>query len=123
MNIFIKKFPLFLRVGHFTEEKESPRAVFLDLKLTLATTNKSSLEKLDKTIDYGEVMTFLETEFKQSSVNLLETLAYKVANKLMLRFTLLQEITVTVEKSLMSPHLTKGASISVESHFKKENFQ
>ena len=122
MKISINKYPLHLRIGHFDHEKQTPRTVTVDLILELANPSKDSLEQLEKTIDYGRVLEILENDFSQSSVNLLETLSFKIAERLVNEFQLIEEISVKIEKSLMRAQLTKGSTITVESSYSRGNF-
>ena len=122
MKISITNYPLSLKIGHFQSERSFTREVFISLELELKAANPKNLEDLERTIDYGAVLSFLEKKYSDSSYHLIETLLYKVADDLMQTFPLLDKLKVKIEKTLIRAKLIKGARITVEESFTKENF-
>ena len=119
MKISVTNFPLSLRIGHFQSERSFTREIFVSLELSLKAANPKELENLNKTIDYGAVLSFLEEKYSDSTYHLIETLLYQMARDLMEQFTLLDELKIKIEKTLVSPSLIKGSQISVEESFKR----
>lgn len=111
-----------MRIGHFEYEKQNNRPVKVDLELSVAKMTEATFEKLEHTVDYGRVIKTLEREFCEQSINLLESLTFKIAKVLLSEFEKLEKVFVRVEKSLMSAKLTKGAQISLESEFTRKDF-
>ena len=122
MKISITNYPLSLKIGHFQSERSFTREVFVSLELSLKAANPKNLEDLEKTIDYGAVLSFLEEKYSDSSYHLIETLLYQVAEDLVHTFPLLDRVKVKIEKTLIRAGLIKGARITVEESFTRENF-
>lgn len=94
------------------------------MSLTLHTklSEPSQLENLEKTIDYGEVLSFLDEEFANKTYRLIESLLYQIAKGLIINFSLLEELNVSIEKTFIRPQLVKGSKIFVSESFKRADF-
>lgn len=121
MNISIKNYPVNLKIGHFNEEKNFSRTVFVSLNMMCQKTKPTDLENLKKTVDYSKVIVFLEKEFTDKSYDLIETLIYQLAGKLLQHFKLIQKISLKVEKTFMDSKLTKGSTVSIEEYFNRDD--
>lgn len=117
MKISITNYPLSLKIGHFQSERAFTREIFISLELNLKTGRPKELENLETTIDYGAVLSFLEKKYSDTTYHLIETLLYQIAQDLLQRFSLLDELKIKIEKTLICPKLIKGSKISVEDSF------
>jgi dihydroneopterin aldolase len=122
MKIKIEDYPISLKIGHFQAEREFVRTVFVSLSLVFEAPKEEHLENLTSTIDYGEVLEFLERKFSGKTIRLIETLLYLVAKELMFKFSLLEEVVIHIEKTHMRPSLVKGARVTVQESFKRKHF-
>jgi|GEM_PF-1705410 len=122
MKIQIADYPVSLKIGHFQAERQFERTVFVSLSLILEAPKEEFLENLKSTIDYGEVMELLEEKFSGQTIHLIETLVYSIARELILKFSLLEEVTICIQKTHMRPSLTKGAQVMVQETFKRKHF-
>lgn len=84
--------------GYFKEEKkrgqyfEINATLFLDLSLPGAT------DDLSLTVNYAEACDFLAKEFEKEYVNIIETVANRLARALLIRYPVLKGVTVEVCK-------------------------
>ena len=119
MQIHIQDFPISLKIGHFQTERAFVRSVFVSLVLESSHPGPENHENLEKTIDYGVVLQILDKKFSGKTIHLIETLLYEIAKVLLEKFSLLDNLTVSVEKSHMKPDLVKGARVILKENFKR----
>lgn len=122
MQIQIDNYPLSLQIGHFQAERTFIRPVLVSLKLETGLAPPSSLEDLEKTVDYGEVFTFLDKKFSGKNFRLLETVLYELAHALVVEFPRIEKLSVSLEKTFMRPKLVKGSRVVLSESFNRAEF-
>lgn len=81
--------------GVYPEEKENPQPFIIDVEARLAP--RSSEDDLATTVDYSQLATQIVAVATAGSVDLIETLAERVA-EVSLRHRLIEEVEVSVHK-------------------------
>lgn len=84
--------------GVFEEEKKLGQKFQVSLELFLNTREAGKTEDLTKSVHYGLVAKDVEKIFLEKSYDLLETLAEKIAETLLIKYPLIQEIAVKITK-------------------------
>jgi dihydroneopterin aldolase len=72
--------------GCLPEERKVGQHYFVDVDFYLDLTQAARHDELVATIDYGEVFKLAQEELEGPSKNLIETLAFDVANRLMEKY-------------------------------------
>ncbi len=83
------------RHGVYTEEKFSDQPFVVDLDCTLA--RPHGVDDLETTVDYAELSQLVATIIGEESVDLIETLAERIAQGC-LAYPVISAVTVTVHK-------------------------
>ena len=122
MKLVVKDYILFLNIGHFQDEKKFSREVNISLEVDFLFDPKTFDDKLHNTLDYSQLLDFLEKKYTAQTFDLIETLIVKIAQDLILNFNLIQSLSIKVEKSFLSKKLSKNAKLSMERFFHKEDF-
>ena len=84
--------------GVLDEEKKNPQLFIFNASLYLNYLEAAKKDNLDLSISYCDVMKDIEDFAKSNSFNLIETLAYRCALSLMLKYTKLEKIVLSVSK-------------------------
>jgi dihydroneopterin aldolase len=85
-KVFIKGLTIQTTIGFFQWEKEIKQTIVIDVEMAWDTAKAAINDELEKTLDYAEISTAIETFANENPVDLLETLAERMANYLMLAF-------------------------------------
>lgn len=86
------------RHGVFPEERETGHEFVVDVVLGVMSISKAAkTDDLRHTVDYGGVATAIVEIIEGPSVNLIETLASRIAERC-LRFDFVRAVTITVHK-------------------------
>jgi len=93
------------RHGVLASERAHPQPFVVDLDLHLPIDTTS--DDLARTVNYAEVATRVTAIIEGEPVNLIETLAGRIADDCLTRHDLLDEVTVTVHK----PHAPVGVVV------------
>lgn len=80
--IFMKGFVLPARVGLLPKEREAPQRIAIDLEFSLPPGAVGPEDCLSQTIDYDAVKQCITAVVAQQHYDLVETLAYTIANAL-----------------------------------------
>jgi len=109
-SIKIKDFKLYAYHGCLQEERDKGQYFYLNIKATLK--QSVSDDCLDSSIDYLKICSFVETLFKASKYNLLESLSLKICKKLIKAFDL-SSVTVEIKKKKNSfmPNIDSFSSV------------
>lgn len=102
--IYIENLKVFAYHGVFPEEKKNGQDFFLSAKLYLDTDAAAAEDDLEKSVNYGEVCHFLTSLMTEKTFQLIEAAADYLAQKLLLKYSLLS----AVELSLSKPHAPVG---------------
>jgi dihydroneopterin aldolase len=85
-KVFIKGLHIQTTIGFFQWEKEIKQTLVLYVAMAWDTAKAAENDELAKTLDYAEISTAIETFANNNPVDLLETLAERIAAFLMSQF-------------------------------------
>ncbi|MGL4761841.1 MAG: 2-amino-4-hydroxy-6-hydroxymethyldihydropteridine diphosphokinase [Sarcina sp.] len=105
-KIVIKDFEIFGYHGVFGEEKTLGQKFILDVVLNLSTEIAAKTGDLTKSVHYGELAHKLEAEFKSNSYDLIETVAEKMTEFILLEYELVKSVRIRVKKPWAPVHRT-----------------
>ena len=89
---------LFAKHGVADEEAKLGQRFTLDLELEVDITDAVKSDRLDATVDYGEVIAVAGAAFRAKRFYLIEAAAMHVANTLLAHFTRVKGVRVRVKK-------------------------
>jgi len=87
-KVFIKGLHIQTTIGFYQWEKEIKQTLVIDLAMAWDTAKAAVNDELDKTLNYAEISTVIETFANENPVDLLETLAERLAAFLMAEFAI-----------------------------------
>ncbi len=82
-KVFIKGLSIQTTIGFFAWEKEIKQTLLIDLTMGWNTSAAAANDELAKTLDYAKISVEIEQFANQNPVDLLETLAERLADYLM----------------------------------------
>jgi dihydroneopterin aldolase len=85
-KVFITGLHIQTTIGFFQWEKEIKQTLVIDVAMAWDTAKAAKNDELAKTLDYAEISTAIETFANENPVDLLETLAERMAAFLMSQF-------------------------------------
>ena len=85
-KVFIKGLKIRTTIGFFQWEKEIKQTLVIDIAMAWNTASAAQNDELSKTLDYAEISTAIEIFANKNPVDLLETLAERMAAYLMSEF-------------------------------------
>lgn len=97
-KIHIKNLEVFANHGVFPEETRLGQKFLISLVMYLDTRRAGKSDDLEKSVNYGEVSSFMTAYMKEHPCKLIETAAEKLAEELLLRYPLLEGITLELKK-------------------------
>lgn len=97
--------------GVFEEEKSKGQEFIVDVRLYLSLRSASESDNVLDTVNYAEVASKIETVIQGPSLNLIETLADRIATKC-LEFEIVDSVRVKVHKPF-APVVTPIQDIAV----------
>lgn len=112
-KIIIKDFEVFGNHGVFEEEKRLGQKFVLSIELFLDTREAGVTGDLSKSVHYGELAHKVEEEFKKQSYDLIETAAEKLCEFILLEYTLVKKVKVSLKKP-WAPILRSLDTVSIE---------
>ena len=87
-KVFITGLHIQTTIGFFQWEKEIKQTLVIDLAMAWDTAEAAMNDELAKTLDYAEISTAIETFANENPVDLLETLAERMAAFLLSEFNI-----------------------------------
>jgi 7,8-dihydroneopterin aldolase/epimerase/oxygenase len=78
-QIIIRDLEISTMIGVHDAEKRAPQRVLVNVDIAVRENGPSDLDQLDQVLDYGEVVLAIERTVKAGHINLVETLAERVA--------------------------------------------
>lgn len=84
--------------GVLDQEKRTPQPFIVDIELELDLETAATEDDLSETVNYDEVAKLVVEVIKGPSLNLIEALADRIANRILHSFDLIDEVKVTVHK-------------------------
>lgn len=85
-KVFIKGLHIQTTIGFFQWEKEIKQTLVIDVSMAWDTAKAAENDELAKTLDYAEISTAIEIFANKNPVDLIETLAERMAAFLMSEF-------------------------------------
>jgi len=85
-KVFIKGLTIQTTIGFFQWEKEIKQTLVIDVSMAWDTAKAAENDELAKTLDYAEISKAIEAFANENPVDLLETLAERMAAYLMSQF-------------------------------------
>lgn len=85
-KVFIKGLSIQTTIGFFQWEKEIKQTLVIDLAMGWNTANAAVNDELDKTLDYADISVAIERFANDNPVDLIETLAERLAKYLMTQY-------------------------------------
>lgn len=85
-KVFIRGLQIQTTIGFFTWEKQIKQTLVIDLAMGWHTAKAAEYDELAKTLDYADISEKISLFANENPVDLLETLAERLANYLMLTF-------------------------------------
>lgn len=97
-QIIIENLQIYAYHGVYREENEKGQNFYINAVLDTDTRNAGTLDDLDLSTNYGEVCTFLNQYITGHIYKLIETVAEKTAEAVLLKFPRIRRITLEVRK-------------------------
>lgn len=97
-EIIIENLQVYAYHGVYEEENEKGQNFYVNAVLYADTRNAGREDKLELTTNYGEVCRFLHKFISANVFRLLETVAEKTAEAVLLAFPLIEKITLEIRK-------------------------
>ena len=97
-QIIIENLKVFAHHGVYQEENEKGQNFYVNAVLETDTRKAGTMDDLDLSTNYGEVCNFLDTFLKEHTCKLIETVAEKASETLLLRFPLVRQVTLEIRK-------------------------
>lgn len=97
-KIQIKNLEVFANHGVFPEETRLGQKFLISLVMYLDTRRAGKVDDLEKSVNYGEVSSFMTAYMKEHPCKLIEAAAENLAEELLLRYPLLEGITLELKK-------------------------
>jgi dihydroneopterin aldolase len=89
-----------LKIGVYPNERDQPQLIDIALKLTLAFCPATRTDRLEDTLDYDQVIGRVEALAQAHAPQLLEHFAGLIAEDLLLRFAVLESVSLRLRKVL-----------------------
>lgn len=97
-QIIIENLAVFAHHGVYREENEKGQNFYINAVLETDTRKAGTLDDLDLSTNYGEVCAFLDNFLKEHIYKLIETVAEKASEELLLRFPSVRRVTLEIRK-------------------------
>jgi 7,8-dihydroneopterin aldolase/epimerase/oxygenase len=96
-KIFLNRMCFYAYHGAYPEENRLGQHFYVDLEMTLNLQPAALADDLSLTVNYGQVYELIEQEMTQTKVKLLETLAERIAGRILREFPV-TEVRLRVTK-------------------------
>ncbi|MBK7014266.1 MAG: dihydroneopterin aldolase [Sulfuritalea sp.] len=110
-TIFIRHLRLDAHIGVYEWEKKSPQPVVFDIEFSLPSRDACNTDRIEDTVDYGEVIQLIRNFSLDRSFNLVEAMAESLADEIKRRF-LISCIHISITKVAPFPGVEVGVCIS-----------
>lgn len=114
-QIAIKGLEIFANHGVFKEEQEKGQPFLVNATLYFDTAKAGRTDELSDSVDYGKVCELIKDFMTQYRMNLLETIANRLARKILMAFPEIEAVTLEIEKP-QAPIPMKFENVSVKIH-------
>lgn len=116
-TMYIDQYPVFVRVGCFAEEQLSGQEVLVSICANMGALSGTGV--LENTVNYAEVLKYMDQEIQDRSEALIESLVLQLGTGLLKKFTKFESVKVKIEKPRIPGGITKGSFIAIEENFKR----
>lgn len=106
-HLVIRGLEIYAHHGVFEFERRDGQTFVIDLDLEIDTRSAAASDDLSDTLDYGSLVAGVESAVKQDPIDLIETLAQRIAD-VCLAYEMVERVEVTVHK----PHAPIEATFS-----------
>jgi len=96
--IELKSVKVFANHGVLLEEKEKGQIFYIDVKMYLGLKEAGKNDNLNLSVNYADAAVFIKEYMENNTFDLIETVAFGLAENLLLKFDLIDEIDITVHK-------------------------
>ncbi|KAJ50978.1 dihydroneopterin aldolase/ 2-amino-4-hydroxy-6-hydroxymethyldihydropteridine pyrophosphokinase [Clostridium tetanomorphum DSM 665] len=117
-KIIVKDFEIFANHGVFGEEKVLGQKFIVSLELQVSTREAALTGDLTKSVHYGELCHKIEKEIQKESYDLIETVAEKIAEFVLIEYPLVKGVKVNLKKP-WAPILRHLEYVAVEIYRKR----
>ena len=117
-KIIVKDFEIFANHGVFQEEKVLGQKFIVSLELDISTREAALTGDLTRSVNYGELCHKIENEIQKESYDLIETVAEKIAEFILLEYPLVKGVKVNLKKP-WAPILRHLEYVAVEIYRKR----
>ncbi|MBO5341246.1 MAG: 2-amino-4-hydroxy-6-hydroxymethyldihydropteridine diphosphokinase [Lachnospiraceae bacterium] len=114
-QIFIKGLEVFANHGVYKEEQEKGQKFLVNATLYFDTAKAGRSDELTDSVDYGKVCQLINDFMTQYRMNLLETIANRLARKILMAYPELEAVTLEIEKP-QAPIPLPFDNVSVKIH-------
>ena len=114
-QIFIKGLEVFAKHGVYKEEQEKGQKFLVNAILYFDTAKAGRSDELEDSVDYGKVCQLINDFMTQYRMNLLETIANRLARKILMAYPELEAVTLEIEKP-QAPIPLPFDNVSVKIH-------
>lgn len=114
-QIFIKGLEVFANHGVYKEEQEKGQKFLVNAILYFDTAKAGRSDELEDSVDYGKVCQLINDFMTQYRMNLLETIANRLARKILMAYPELEAVTLEIEKP-QAPIPLPFDNVSVKIH-------
>lgn len=97
-KLYLKDVEIFANHGVFNEEKSLGQKFIISLELEVDLRDAAITNDLSKSIHYGELCHNIEKEFQKESYDLIETAAERIAEYILLNYSLVSACKVLLKK-------------------------
>lgn len=112
-KIYIKGLEVFAHHGVFKEENVLGQKFVVSAVISCDTHNAGKNDKLESSVNYAEVCKLISEEMKTHTFKLIEAVAECLAEKILLKYDLVKEVTIKIEKP-SAPILMSLDTVAVE---------
>jgi dihydroneopterin aldolase/2-amino-4-hydroxy-6-hydroxymethyldihydropteridine diphosphokinase len=97
-SIKIKRLEVFANHGAMPEENVLGQKFLISVEMFCNVRKAGQTDNLEQTINYAQVASFLKQETENHMFHLIETLAEYLAREILLKFSMVEQVTIEVEK-------------------------
>lgn len=120
MIIKISRYPVYMKIGFYPEERLAGQEVYVSLDVKLDSKLSQSSEQLSNTLDYGLILKAIDQVLKDNEVKLLESAICRLGQFLIETYSKILSVRVELEKPILPEHINKGAKISLVADFDRD---
>jgi len=106
-TIYLRDIELSVTIGAFPWEQKIKQKLMLSLTLKVDTRPAAARDQLADALDYGAVLARVQARVQEAPVQLLETLAARLAETILAEFARVQSLTVDLAKVFIFPQVPR----------------